>query len=327
MADFLVLNRSEVQQCLDVRTSNDLVERGFRSLGKGLAGNLPTTTLLVTDPAGRCNIKPGYLLEERTMGIKVIRTFPGNQAQGLAPSQSQILVVDLNTGELRAIMDGGYITRCRTGSAGAVGARLMARPDARNVAVIGAGIQGESLLEALAADRTLGQVRVWSRTADRREQYARKMGERLGLDIHPCATVEETVRGAEIILTATWSYEVLIQRDWVQPGAYIGAIGADGPGMQELDPDLLRAAKVVVDDVEQCSRIGEINVPLSRGEYRLEQLHGTLAEVCAGLKPGRSSADEITILDSTGVGLQDTVAADWVYRRALQLGLGKSVNV
>lgn len=327
MGEFLVMTEDEVKQVLDVRTCSDLVEQAFRLQGEGKAGNLASVPHRVIDPAGRCNIKPGYLNQPKVEGIKIMRNFAANAERGLPRQHCEILVIDMETGALEAMVGGVYITRIRTGSAGAVGARHLARPDARRVAVIGAGIQGEAQLEALAADRALGPVKVWSRSAERREGYARSLGPRLGLEIVPVNSIEAAVRDAEIVITATWAYEVLIREDWIRPGTYIAAIGADGPNMQELDPALLNRAKVVVDDVEQCAQIGEINVPLRRGEYRLEQLHGTIAEVCAGRKPGRESDREITIFDSTGIGLQDVIAAEYACRRGRELGLGRLVAV
>lgn len=127
--------------------------------------------------------------------------------------------------------------------------------------------------------------------------------------------------------TATWSYEPLIKADWVNAGTYIAATGADAPGMQELDPRLLQRSKVVVDDVDQCVRMGEINVPIKQGIYDVEQLHGTIGEIVAGVKPGRTHSEEIIIFDSTGLGVQDAVAADYARRRAEGMGIGTWVMI
>ncbi len=328
MAQMLVLTEAEVQGVLSIKEANDLVEECFRAMGEGSAENLLTTGIGFSNPSGRCVIKSGYLRQRRALGIKIIRVHPQNPTSHRLPVMNcQIMVLDGETGVVRAVVDGVYITRVRTGSAGAVGARFLARPEARRVGIIGAGVQGRAQLEALAADRPVGPALVWSRSAQRREAYASELSERLDVDIRPTASIEEACRQAEIVVTATWSYTPLIQGEWVQPGTYIAAIGADAPGMQELDPRLLQRAKVVVDDVEQCVRMGEINVPVKEGKYRVEQLHGTVGEVTAGLKPGRTSPEEITIFDSTGVGAQDAVAADHAYQRAKSLGIGTRVSV
>lgn len=328
MGQMLVLTRRQVEQVLSVQETTDLVEACFRALGDGTGENLPTASIRWPEISGRCNIKSGYLKHPGAVGIKIIRTHNKNpERHGLPVKNAQIVVLDSDTGLIQAIMDGDYITEVRTGSSGAVGARWLARPEAKRVAMIGAGIQGRAQLEALARDRALGDVWVWSRTAERRETYAREMSQRLGLTIRPTGSIEEAVRQAEIIITATWAYEVLVQKNWVQPGTYIGAIGADAPGMQELDPAILLGGKVVIDDLEQCVRMGEINVPVKAGLYRVEQLHGTIGEVIAGKKPGRTSADEITIFDSTGVGVQDAVCAIHAYQKARELGLGTWVDI
>lgn len=328
MLKVLMLTEEEVRRVLGIREANDLVEECFRALGEGSAENLVSTGVGFRDVPGRCVIKSGYLQNRKVLGIKIIRVHAQNpERHGIPAMNCQIMVVDGETGVVRAVMDGVYITRVRTGSAGAVGARYLARPEARRVAIIGAGVQGHAQLEALAADRPLREVFVWSRTAHRRETYAREMSEQLGLTIRPTDSIEEACRQTEIIVSATWSYEPLVNADWVLPGTFIAAIGADAPGMQELDPRLLERSKVVVDDMEQCVRMGEINVPVRDGRYRPDQVYGTIGEVVAGLKAGRSGPEEITIFDSTGVGVQDAVAAAHAYQQANRMGIGTWVDV
>ncbi len=328
MAEMLVLTEGDVKRVLSPRQSNDLVEECFRAMGEGSGENLLTSRIVFHHPPGRCVIKSGYLQRRGALGIKVIRVHPNNPlSHSLPATNCQILVLDGETGVVRALMDGVYVTRIRTGSASAVGARFLARPAARTVAVIGAGVQGRAQLEALAADRTLGAVLVWSRTVERRKTYAQEMATLLDLNINPVASIEEACKQADIIITATWSFSPLVKAEWVQPGTYIAAIGADAPDMQELDPRILQRSKVVVDDLEQCVRMGEINVPVKNGSYRVKQVHGTIGEVVAGLKPGRLSVDEITVFDSTGLGVQDTVAADYAYQQANSLGIGTHVRV
>lgn len=328
MAQVLVLTEADVRRVLGIKETNDLVEECFRAIGRGDALNLVTTGVTFDNPPGRCAIKSGYLRERRSLGIKVVRVHPHNaNHNGLPVMNCQILALDGETGVIQAIMDGNYITQVRTGSAGAVGARFLARPGARRVAVIGAGVQGRAQLEALAADRPVGPVYVWSRTAERREQYAHEMSSRLGVEVRPTASVKEACLDAEIIITATWSYEALISADWVRPGTYVAAVGADAAGMQELDPTLLLKSKVVVDDLEQCVRMGEINVPVKEGQYSIEAIYGTIGEVAAGIKPGRTDGEEITIFDSTGLGVQDAIAADHVYQQARSTRIGTWVSI
>ncbi len=328
MSSTLILTDEDVRRVLGVKEANDLVEECFRALGEGSAENLVTTGIGFRDPPGRCNMKSGYLRERKTLGIKIIRVHPKNPMNHDLPVMNcQIVLLNSETGVVLAVMDGVYVTRVRTGAAGAIGARFLSRPDARQVAVIGAGVQGRAQLEALAADRHLGSVFVWSRSPERRESYAKDMSKVLDLEIYPVASIEDACRKAEIIITATWSYEPLIRAEWVQPGTFIAAIGADAAGMQELDPRLLTRSKVVVDDVEQCVKIGEINVPVREGTYRVGQLYGTMGEVAARVKPGRTDPLEVTIFDSTGVGVQDAVVADHAFHQAMARGIGNPVHL
>ncbi|OFV83020.1 MAG: hypothetical protein A2W26_11375 [Acidobacteria bacterium RBG_16_64_8] len=324
----LVLAEAHVALVAGSRAVNDLVQECFRALALGRGQIFEAGRIQLKDPASRCVVKSAYLQEGKALGIKVTRAHPDNPARhGLPVTNSQIMLVDGETGLLRALMDGVYVTRLRTGAAAAVGARFLARPDARCLAIIGAGHQTRTLLEALAADRPAVEVWVWSRTAGRRERYADEMSGRLGVTIHPVASIEEACAQAEIIATATWSTEPLVRGEWVRPGTFIAAIGADAPGMQELDPDLLPRSTVVVDDLEQCVRMGEINVPVRHGHYRVDQIHATIGEVVAGLKAGRVDLQETTIFDSTGIGLQDVIVADHVCRQATARGIGTWVEL
>jgi alanine dehydrogenase len=227
-------------------------------------------------------------------------------------------------------MSGTAITDMRTGAAGGIAAKYLARRNSKVLGLIGAGAQARTQLTALLeVFRSLDEVRVWSRSKDRREEFIEEMSVKYGglVEMFSVGSVEEAVRGADIVVTATPSRTPLVMDNWVSPGAHFNCIGADAPGKEELDPSILKRAKIVVDDWEQAAHSGEINVPLSKGFISEEDIWAELGEVIAGKKAGRASDDEITVFVSTGLALQDAVTASLVYRRALERGVGVKARI
>ncbi len=318
----LLLKGSELRGLLSLPEAIDCVERAFRQKGEGRVQMPPK--VYVQFERGDFRVMPAYMQALGAAGVKVVNVHPGNPERGLPSVMATILLLDPETGTPLALMDGTWLTAVRTAAASAVATKHLARRDCERLGVIGAGVQARHQLQALLHVRPIREVRVWSRRGARK--YAEEMS-RLGLDVVPVREPAEAVRGADLLVTATPSTCPLVKSEWVGEGTHINAIGADAPGKQELDPRLLRRAKVVVDDLEQASRSGEINVPLSKGEFRLEQVHAELGEIVAGRKPGRESEDEITVFDSTGLAIQDIAVAWEVYRRAKEKGMGQEVQL
>jgi alanine dehydrogenase len=223
-------------------------------------------------------------------------------------------------------MDGTYLTGMRTGATGGVAAKHLARKNSRIIGMVGAGTQARTQLMALNEVFKIEEVRVCSKTRVESEKFAEDM-EHLGLNILVKEGVEETVRGCDIIVTTTPVTSPLVRNQWVEEGMHINAIGADAPGKEELDPEILKRAKVVVDDYEQACHYGELNVPVSKGIFKREQIHAELGEIIAGRKAGRTSDDEVTVFDSTGLAIQDLAAAALVYRKARKLGITSEIDL
>jgi len=173
----------------------------------------------------------------------------------------------------------------------------------------------------------LEEVRVWSRTAKTIKRFLKLVNRQYEHKFVPCEDVKTCVQGADVVSTQTPSETPIVKNDWISPGAHINAIGADAPGKQELDPALLKRAKIVVDDMEQATHSGDVNVPLSQGLLTKEEIYGELGEVIIGTKPGRSSDEEITIFDSTGLSLQDVSAAVKAYKKTKAAKLGRWVTL
>jgi len=325
----LLLTAQEVKEVLSIKDAIAAVEEAFREKGLGLVKMPPKLYLFFKEYEGDLRVMPAYMKHSGIAGVKVVNVHPRNPREHNLPTVMAVIeLVDPKTGAPLAIMDGTLITAFRTGAAGGVAAKYLARKDSRVVGVIGAGVQGRYQLLALAEVLPcIEQVRVYDVRGEAARAYADEMGRKLGLDVKACASPEEAVRGVDVLVTATPSTKPIVEDSWVEPGLHINAMGADAPGKEELDPAILKRAKVVVDDVKQASHSGEINVPISKGLFSVEEIYAELGEIVAGKKPGRVSNDEITVFDSTGLAIQDVAVARLVYEEAKKKGVGTRVKL
>ncbi|MCQ8898191.1 MAG: ornithine cyclodeaminase family protein, partial [Hadesarchaea archaeon] len=285
----LLLREREVGELLSMREVIAAVEEAFRLKGEGKTQMPPKSYVFFPRHGGDFRVMPAYLEEGEEAGVKVVNVHPGNPDRGLPTVMATILLLDPSTGAPLAFMGGTLITNLRTGAAGAVAAKYLARRDSRVVGMVGAGAQARAQLRGLREVLELERVRVVSAHPERTRGYAEEVRREYGLEVEEVRGIREAVEGSDVVVTTTPSRQPLVREEWVSEGTHLNAIGADAPGKQELDPGLLRRAKVVVDDVEQAVHSGEINVPLSSGLFRREDLYGELGEIVAGKKPGRTS--------------------------------------
>ncbi len=296
----------------------EAVEQAFREHGLGKV-QMPPKVYLYFEK-GDLRAMPAYIPALGKAGVKIVNVHPGNPSRGLPTVMASYVLVSPETGAPLALMNATYLTDARTGAAGAIAARYLARKDSRTLGLVGAGRQARTQLLATAELFDLERVLVASRSFSSARRFAEEMGSRLGLDIEPCEVREAC--GADIVATTTPSREPVVRDEWIQEGTHINAIGADAPGKQELEPEILRRAKVVVDSWEQAKHSGEINVPLRKRLLFREDIYAELGEIVAGKKPGRESDGEITVFDSTGLAIQDVAAAALAYRIAREKGAG-----
>jgi len=257
---------------------------------------------------------PAYI--GRAAGVKWVSVYPNNHRYNLPTVLAMIILCDSDCGYPLAIMDGTYITEIRTGAAGGVAVKYLARGDSSVIGMIGAGRQAETQLLAIREVLPkIKEVKIFDLQKDTSLRYAERMETELNINIRPVETIESAAE-ADIVVTTTPSRKPIVKKQYIRPGTHINAIGADAPGKQELESVLLASAKVVVDDIEQASHSGESNVPLSQRLLKVEDIYGTLGEVTANMKKGRENNEEITIFDSTGLAIQDIVCAKFVYENA-----------
>ncbi len=325
-ASTLVLTQSDVLAVLTLADCIEAVERAFRLHAAG--HTLRPGVLSVPAPGGGFHIKAaGLVAEQSYFAAKTNANFPENRRRFNLPTiRGTIVLYDAVNGAPLAVMESGTVTALRTGAATAVAAKVLARPTARTATIIGCGVQGEIQLAALAA--VLPLERAWAVDVDgaRAEALASRAKTALGLQVDVARDARGVVRESDVCVTCTPSRQPLLGRDDVRPGTFIAAVGADNQGKQELEPGLLAASTLVVDILEQCAEIGELQHALAAGLMRCADVHAELADVVAGRRPGRTRADEITIFDSTGTALQDVAVAVVVDKKARAAGRGLEVR-
>lgn len=314
----LILGRRQTEEFLSVGEAIVAVEHAFKLKAQGRAIMPPKLYLDMLEFGGDFRAMPAYI--DGIAGLKWVSGYPDNHRYNLPTVMATIILCDPETGRPLVIMSGEYITNIRTGAAGGVAVKYLARSDSTVVGMIGAGIRARTqLLAIIEVLPSIKEVKVFDLRKEVSQRYTQIMAAELKINICPVETVEAAT-DADIVVTTTPSREPVVKKHHIKPGTHISAIGADAKGKQELDSGLLASAKVVVDDIEQASHGGEINVPLSESQLRIEQIYGTIGEIVANLKNGRENDDEITIFDSTGLAIQDIVCAKLVYEKAKTRG-------
>jgi ornithine cyclodeaminase/alanine dehydrogenase-like protein (mu-crystallin family) len=247
------------------------------------------------------------------VGAKLVTVVPENTARGLHSHQALIAIFDRSDGELLAVMDGRYITEARTAAVSAVSARLLARADARTLAIIGSGVQARSHLEALPLVRELSEIRAWSPNRVNLQTFVAAAPR----PVIAASSAQEAVTGADIVVMATSAVDPVLHNEWVAPGTHVIAVGACRPTQREMEGKLLKRAKVVVDSrAAALVESGDILMAMREEHLSAEAIYGELGEIAGGRKPGRQSREEITVFKSLGLAIEDIVSAGVVYRRA-----------
>jgi alanine dehydrogenase len=282
MMQFLLLTKREIEPTLSMPEVMNVVELAFREKGLGYVQMPPKIYLLYMKYNGDLQVMPSYIERLDISAVKVINAHPDNQTKYDLPTvMGTIILIDPRNGAPLAIMDGTYITAMRTGAAGGLAAKYLARRNTKVVGFVGAGTQARTQLEALLiVYGKLDLVKVWSRTEESRERFVSEMKATYeGLaDFISVNRTEDAVRDVDVLITTTPSRLPIVLNKWITEGTHITCIGADAPGKEELDPAVLKRAKIVVDDWEQASHSGEINVPLAKGIVSRNDVWGNICD-------------------------------------------------
>lgn len=315
-ATTLVLTQSDVRELVDMAAAVPAIEAAFAAHGRGDTQMPVKVYLDLPQYDGDFRAMPAYF--DGSAGVKWVNAHPNNpERHGLPSVLGMYILSDPSTALPLAVMDATLLTAVRTGAAAGVASRHLARPDSATVGFVGCGVQARTLLAAIRV--VFPDVEVVG--ADASESAAAAFAEEVG---GRTGSLEEAA-GCDIVCTATPVREPVVRREWIRPGTHINAMGADAHGKQELESQVCVDARVVLDDWDQATESGEVNVPLDQGVLTRDAIHAALGEVVAGRAGGRQSDDEITLFDSTGLAVQDVALARLVHERASERGVGREV--
>jgi ornithine cyclodeaminase/alanine dehydrogenase-like protein (mu-crystallin family) len=298
-------DEDEVRARLRVPDLIDAMERALVEFSAGRVQQPVRTVLEFGAERSLFGLMPSFVPSLPALGAKLVTICEGNAGRGLGTHQATIVMLDPDTGEAQAILDGRYITEVRTAAVSAVSARRLARSDSRVLGILGSGVQACSHFDALGLVREFREVRVWSPTADRLRQFAAKTGAR------PMPNAEAVVRGADVVVAATASPTPVIQSEWVGEGTHVIAVGSSMPSKRELDPALVARARLIVDSrAAALKEAGDVVMGIVEGRWTAEHIAAELGEL-----PVRRSDQEITVFKSLGLAVEDLFAAHLVLQR------------
>ncbi|MDH5507407.1 MAG: ornithine cyclodeaminase family protein [Anaerolineae bacterium] len=323
-----VINQEEALRLLPMAACIEVMERVFASLERGAAINPLRQTMWLPEKDGLLGMMPAYLGSSQVMGVKVISVFPGNHSTEFDSHQGAVLLFDAQHGGMLAIINASAITAVRTAAVSALATRLLARPEAGDLAILGAGVQAHTHLEAMQLVRDIRRVRVWNRTRARAEGLAQDAGERHGVEVEVMESAQEAVEGAEIVCTTTASSEPVLLGEWLAPGVHINAVGSSVPFARELDTEAVVRSRLYVDKREAAlNEAGEYIFAKRDQAVTASHIQGELGEVLLGEAPGRQSEQDITVFKSLGLAIEDLACADYIYKEAIEAGLGMAVDL
>lgn len=343
----LLLRESHLRELVSMRELIPLMAGTLEAFSTGGTVQPPRSIVPVERHGAFLGVMPAYLAPSpprnareaggtagdaaesaEALGLKAVAVYPGNAGRNLPTHLATILLLDPATGLLRAVLDGRLITEMRTAAVSAAATDRLARPGARALAILGAGVQARSHLEALREVRPPAEVRVWSRTRAGAERFVSEMRERFGVTAAASASAEQAVRGADVICTVTGSTTPVVEGAWLAPGTHLNAVGAARPEWRELATDVVRRARLFVDSrAGALTEAGDVVGPIQEGAITDRHIVAEIGEVFAGRHAGRETEDEITLFKSLGMAVEDVATARFAYIRAQAKGVGEEIRL
>ena len=324
----LVLSEQQVQSLIDLDELIAALEQAHIQYSTGKAVMPVRLVVPLPQIQGRITSMPGYLNEDKALGMKVVTYFQDNPKQNLPAILATIMLFSAETGKMIAAMDGGYITAIRTACASALATRTLANPNTPVLGILGAGVQARAHIQTLTRVRKLGRIKLYSPSGKSAQSIKAELEQPCGVLIEAVNSAQDAVRDSDLLVTVTTAKEPVVNVDWLKPGVHVNAVGSHRPDLREIDGATLKRAKVVVDSrAAVMAECGDILLALKEKSINEANIHGELGEVLAGSKTGRSSASEITLYKSVGIAIQDVATAQLVYRKALAQNLGTNVEI
>lgn len=320
----LLLNKQDVGRMISMKEVIGTVEQAYMAFNSGQVVQPAYTCIHLPPPRGEIDFKIGYCEANEIISMKSSSGgFPNNPTEHGVPSgMGTILLFDARTCALICVMDGSLITGLRTGAAGAVSVKALARKNAKTITSIGTGNQARMQIRAIREVMTIETIHAWDHHPETLARYKADIELEFGIPVVMAPSKQDAVERADILVTTTRGKGSLVEAAWVRPGTHIVAIGTDTHGKQELEPEVFRNAKIVNDSKAQCIEKGETWHPLNKGVIREDDIHAEIGEILLGRKAGRESDDEVTIFDSTGMAIQDNTTSHQIYRNAIASNTG-----
>lgn len=328
----LLLTGKQVKKLLEMKDVLGAVENAYRHKGLGKVQMPPKVYLFYEKFNGDLRTMPSYVEDMDVSAVKIVNVHPDNAKNfGMRTVMAVLVLVNPHTGAPLAFMDATHITDMRTGGASAVASKYLARPNPKILGIIGCGNQARTQMLALITQfGHLDEVRLYDMFPEKSKAMAREFRrhykEQVG-KIKAVQNAKDCVIDSDIVVTVTSARAPVVLDEWVKDGTHFNCMGADAPGKQEMDPKILKRARLVIDDWEQASHSGEINVPLSKGEMTKDDVDVEIGHIVAGLKPGRESEQQITVFCSTGLAIQDCLTAKIAYDAAIAQKIGRSMQI
>lgn len=324
----LILNHRDVETLLPMPACIEVMAEALSALARGQVHQPLRTIVRPPGAAGLMGLMPAYQAGERAaFGLKAVCVFPGNPARGKDAHQGAVLLFSAETGEALALLNASAITAIRTAAVSGVATRLLARAEAGELAIIGAGVQARAHLAAMASIRPIRRARVASRHPDSARRFAAGLAPHYDFPIEPVDSVEAAVRGADLVVTATTAAEPILERGWIAPGAHLNVVGSSVPTAREVDTATMAAASLFVDRRESTlNEAGDYLFAAREGAIGPAHIRAEIGEVLIGARPGRTAPDEITLFKSLGLAIEDLAAAEYVFRQAQAANAGRWVE-
>ena len=312
----LILSDQDIAKLLTMEEAIIAVEQAFKEYATDTVDMPDRSTIMIEKHNGSISLMPSYLQTAQVQATKIISIYPDNPMKNLPTTIAWIIVIDPETGMIKAFMDGTYVTAMRTGAITGVAAKFLARKDAKTVTVFGAGVQARTQVWAIKTVRDIEQVKVYDPIKATARKFVSDMSKKLGIEVIQIDSAQEAVYGSDIIITATTSSQPVVKHEWIDNKTHISAIGAFYPNYRELETATVAKAKVVVDDLDAVMReAGDILIPLKEGAITRDHIYAELKDLVSGEKSGRLPGDGLTVFKTVGVAIQDASVAKMVLNK------------
>jgi len=324
----LALSEKDVQKLLNIDELIQALEQAHIQHATGKA--VMPVRLVVPLPQihGRITSMPGYLTQDKALGMKVVTYFQNNPQQDLPAILATIMLFSAETGKIIAVMEGSFITAIRTACASAMATKALANPHTPVLGILGAGVQSRTHIQALCRVKKLQRIKIYSPLGLSAQRVRQELESEVGVDIEVADSAEDTVSDCDLLVTATTAKEPILESEWLKPGVHINAVGSHRPDFREIDGATLARSKIVVDSREAImAECGDILLAIKENSITENSIHAEIGEVLAGSKLGRTAPSEITLYKSVGIAIQDVATAHLVYHKAIEQRVGTNVEV